>query len=182
MARQDFKGRGREDDKNKEKVIQIRRVTKVVKGGKRMAFRAAVIVGDNDGHVGLGIGKSVEVAAAIRKGVEVAKKYQVPVARVGSTIPHEIVGSLGASRVVLRPAPKGTGVIAGGAVRIVLELAGVADVVAKSIGSPNAINTAKATISALCMLKNLEDEEKVRGKKLDVKMVQEDSSVEAKAK
>ncbi len=164
----------KEEEKEKETVVQIRRVTKVVKGGKRMGFRAAVVVGDSDGHVGLGIGKAGEVSAAIRKGVEKAKKCQVSVPRVESTIPHEIEGTLGASKVLLRPAPKGTGVIAGGAVRIVLELAGVSDVVAKSLGSPNAINTAKATISALENLKDIEEEEQIRGKKLDVKFVQEE--------
>jgi small subunit ribosomal protein S5 len=172
--------RKKEDERDKEKVIQIRRVTKVVKGGKRMSFRAAVIVGDGEGNVGLGIGKAGEVSTAIRKGVEKAKKQQVPVARVGSTIPHEINGFLGASRVVLRPAPRGTGVIAGGAVRIVLELAGISDIVAKSIGSPNAINTAKATISALRNLRDIKEEEAIRGKKLDVKFVQEEFLGEGK--
>lgn len=162
-----------ENEKEKEKVIQIRRVTKVVKGGKRMGFRAAVVVGDGENHVGLGVGKAAEVSAAIRKGVEEARKYQILVAKTGSTIPHETFGSLGASEVILRPAPKGTGVIAGGAVRTVLELAGISDVVAKSLGSPSAINTAKATISALKSLRSLEDEEKLRGKKLNVKFVQE---------
>jgi len=163
----------KDDDKIKEKVVQIRRVTKVVKGGKRMGFRAAVVVGDEAGHVGIGIGKAVEVSAAIRKGVEDAKKRQVEVTRIGTTIPHEILGQAGSSRVLIRPAPKGTGVIAGGAVRIILELSGIHDVVAKSLGSPNAINTAKATISGLQGLKKLKEEETLRGKKLPVKFVQE---------
>lgn len=162
-----------EDDKEKEKVIQIRRVTKVVKGGKRMGFRAAVVVGDSEGHVGLGVGKAGEVSAAIRKGVDEAKKYMIAVLKVGSTIPHEARGALGASKVILRPAPRGTGVIAGGSVRSVLELAGISDIVAKSIGSPNAINAAKATINALSSLRSLEDEEKIREKKLNVRFVQE---------
>ena len=169
-----------EEEREKEKVIQIRRVTKVVKGGKRMSFRAAVVVGDGEGHVGLGIGKAAEVSAAIRKGVEEAKKYQIAVPRIGSTIPHEGEGALGASKVILRPAERGTGVIAGGAVRTVVELAGISDVVAKSIGSPNAINTAKATLNALKSLRTLEEEEKVRGKKFDVKFVQKEFSGEGK--
>jgi len=171
---EEFSRRSREDkeDQEKEKVIQIRRVTKVVKGGKRMSFRAVVVVGDTKGKVGLGVGKAGEVAAAIRKGVEQAKKFFITVPRIGSTIPHQIESSVGASTVLLRPAPKGTGVIAGGAVRVVLELGGVSDVVAKSLGSPNAINTAKATISALSDLRKLDEEEQIRGKKLDVKFVQ----------
>lgn len=169
-----------EEEKEKEKVIQIRRVTKVVKGGKRMGFRAAVIVGDGEGHVGLGVGKAAEVSAAIRKGVEEAKKCQVFVLRRGLTIPHETTGKLGASRVILRPAPRGTGVIAGGAVRTVLELSGISDVVAKSIGSPNAINTAKATINALKSIKDLAAEETLRGKKLEVRFVQEDINAQGK--
>jgi small subunit ribosomal protein S5 len=169
-----FRHRSREekDEHEKEKVIQIRRVTKVVKGGKRMSFRAVVVVGDANGKVGLGVGKAGEVAAAIRKGVEQAKKSYITVPRIGSTLPHEIESSMGASTVLLRPAPKGTGVIAGGAVRTVLELGGVSDVVAKSLGSPNAINTAKATISALSSLRKLDEEEQIRGKKLDVRFVQ----------
>lgn len=164
-----------EDEREKEKVIQIRRVTKVVKGGKKMSFRAAVVVGDLNGHVGFGVGKAGEVASAIRKGVDEAKKYQMAVTRRGSTIPHEVMGKLESSRVLLRPAPKGTGVIAGGAVRIVLELAGISDVVGKLIGSPNAINSARATLVALSSLKNKEEEEDIRGKKLDIRFVQEDA-------
>ena len=164
--------RSREEKEDKEKVIQIRRVTKVVKGGKRMGFRAAVVVGDGIAKVGIGVGKAAEVSAAIRKGVEAAKKRQIDVTKRGSTIPHESWGRLGASKVLLKPAPKGTGVIAGGAVRTVLELAGISDVVAKSIGSPSAINTARATVQALSNLKKQDDEEALRGKKLDIKFVQ----------
>lgn len=156
----------------KEKVIEIRRVTKVVKGGKKMGFRAVVVAGDQIASVGLGLGKAAEVASAIRKGVEAAKKNQIHVHQVASTIPHEIIGRFGASQVVLRPAPRGTGVIAGGAVRTVLELSGLKNVVAKSIGSSNAINVARATLSALRELKNEENENKIRGKDLKISYVE----------
>ena len=162
-----------EEVKLKEKVIQIRRVTKVVKGGKKMGFRAVVVVGNGSGEVGVGVGKAAEVSAAIRKGAETAKKKQIKFQRVGGTIPHEAVGESGASRVLLRPAPRGTGVIAGGAVRTILELAGVSDVVAKSLGSPNSINIARATVAALLSLMKLEEIETLRGKKLNVEFVQE---------
>lgn len=161
-----------EDNGQKEKVVQIRRVCKVVKGGKKMGFRAVVVVGDEEGTVGVGVGKANEVSSAIRKSVDDAKKHQIKVPIMGKTIPHETYGVSGASKVILRPAPTGTGVIAGGAVRTVLELAGIADVVAKSIGAANAINTARATIDGLKALKTLENEEDLRGKKLDVKFVQ----------
>jgi len=142
-----------EEKELEEKVVQVRRVAKVVTGGKRMGFRVLVVVGDRKGSVGIGIGKAREVSVAVRKGVEAAKKAQVKVHILGTTIPHDIIGKLGASRVLLRPAPSGRGVIAGGSVRTVLELAGIHDVVAKSIGSSNAINSAKATIAALMALK-----------------------------
>jgi len=161
-----------DDDQYKEKVIQIRRVTKVVKGGKRMGFRAVVIIGDQISQVGLGVGKAAEVSAGIRKGVEAAKKVMITVPQISGTIPHEIVGKFGASHVVLRPAPKGTGVIAGGAVRTILELCGLKNVVAKSIGSPNAINVARATLSALGALKIQAQEETIRGKELKVHYVE----------
>lgn len=163
---------GREKESEfKEKVIQIRRVTKVVKGGKKMGFRAVVVAGDMLSRVGLGIGKAVEVSAAIRKGAESAKRNQVEVHQVEGTLPHDIVGRFGASRVVLRPAPHGTGVIAGGAVRPILELAGIKNVVAKSIGSNNAINLARATLEALTSLKNLDKEQGIRGKEIKVEYV-----------
>lgn len=149
-----------------EKVVQIRRVTKVVKGGKKMGFRAVVVVGDMASHVGLGIGKAAEVSAAIRKGVEAAKKNQIEVPIVSGTITHDTVGKYGASQVVLRSAPHGTGVIAGGAVRTILELSGIKNVVAKSIGSANAINVARATLAALTSLKSLEKEKELRGKEI----------------
>jgi len=161
-----------DDDKQQEKVVQIRRICKVVKGGKKLGFRAVVVVGDGGGTVGVGVGKANEVSSAIRKSVEDAKKHQIKVPMVGKTIPHNTEGEWGASKVIIRPAPTGTGVIAGGAVRTVLELAGIADVVAKSIGASNAINTARATIEGLRVLKTLQQEEEIRGKKLDVKYVQ----------
>jgi len=161
------------DDKEyKERVVQIRRVTKVVKGGKRMGFRAVVIVGDQVSSVGLGLGKAAEVAAAIRKAVESGKRNQVKIPQYAGTIPHENIGKFGASKVVLRPAPRGTGVIAGGAVRTVLELAGIKNVVAKSLGSNNAINVARATIEGLTSLKEMEEEVAQRGKELKVKYVE----------
>ncbi len=156
----------------KEKVVQIRRVTKVVKGGKKMGFRAVVVAGDQATHVGLGIGKAAEVSAAIRKGVDAAKKNQIEVPQIAGTIPHEIMGVFGASRVVLRPAPRGTGVIAGGAVRTILELSGLKNVVAKSIGSTNAINVARATLSALDSLKRLDVENTARGREIEVEYVE----------
>ncbi|MFC1483403.1 30S ribosomal protein S5 [Candidatus Margulisiibacteriota bacterium] len=132
-----------------ERVVQIRRVTKVVKGGKNLSFRALVVVGDGKGKVGVALGKSKEVPKAIRKGIEVAKKSQISVLRDGTTIPHEIHGRFGASRVFIKPAPPGTGVIAGGIVRIVLEAAGIKDVVAKSLGSKNPVNVSRATLDGL---------------------------------
>jgi len=164
--------RQNEDDKQQEKVVQIRRICKVVKGGKKLGFRAVVVVGDSDGTVGVGVGKANEVSSAIRKSVEDAKKHQIKVPMVGKTIPHDTEGEWGASKVIMRPAPTGTGVIAGGAVRTVLELAGIADVVAKSIGASNSINSARATIEGLKILKTLAHEEEARGKKLEINFVQ----------
>ncbi len=155
-----------------ERVVQVKRVTKVVKGGKRMGFRVLSIVGNRIGDVGVGIGKAAEVSSAIRKGVELAKKSLIKIPLIGGTLPHEVLGKLGSSEVLLKPAPSGKGVIAGGSIRVVLELAGVKDVVAKSIGSGNAINTAKATIDALRKLKTIEDHEGIRGKKINVRYVQ----------
>jgi len=152
------------DSEFKEKVVQIRRVTKVVKGGKKMGFRAVVVVGDMKSRVGLGVGKAAEVSSAIRKGVEAAKKSLFDVPLISGTIPHDVAGKFSASQVILRSAPRGTGVIAGGSVRTILELSGLKNIVAKSIGSPNAINVARATLDALSLLKRIEVVTMQRGK------------------
>jgi len=149
-----------------ERVIQIRRVTKVVKGGKRLKFRVVVVLGDAQGHVGVGVGKATEIPNAVRKGVADAKKKMIDVPLSGNTIPHEVTGKAGAGKVFLKPAVPGTGVIAGGAVRAVMELAGVKDILSKSLGSDNAVNIARATIKALGMLKSPEQVAKNRGKKV----------------
>lgn len=167
----------REPKEFEERVVQVRRVCKVVKGGKRMGFRVLAVIGDKKGRVGIGLGKAAEVVSAIRKSMEDAKKNIVTIPLTGGTIAHQTEGRNSSSSVVIRPAPTGTGVIAGGSVRVVLELLGVRDAVAKSIGSSNAVNVAKATVHALLSIRDQIAIEALRGKKINVKYIQEASGV-----
>jgi len=149
-----------------ERVVQINRVAKVVKGGRRFSFSAIVVVGDGAGHVGAGLGKAGEVPEAIRKGVEDAKKNLIKIPMVGTTIPHEVNVQFSASKVMLKPASQGTGVIAGGSVRAVVEAAGIRDILAKIYGSTNPVNVTRATIEALRGLHSAEELGRRRGIKL----------------
>ena len=156
-----------EQNQHDERVIQINRVAKVVKGGRRFSFTALVVVGDGNGKVGIGYGKAKEVPAAIQKGMESARRAMVSIAMAGQTVVHQTTGEHGASRVLIKPAAPGTGVIAGGAVRQILEAAGVKDALAKSLGSPTHLNVAKAAMNALANQRRPDEVARLRGKQAE---------------
>jgi small subunit ribosomal protein S5 len=169
QAKDRRKPREREEEREQldERVVHIARTAKVLKGGRRFAFRAVVVVGDNHGQVGFGVGKAREVPEAVRKASERARKIMRPIPMVGTTIPHAAIGDFSAARVLLRPASAGTGVIAGGGVRAVLEAAGIRDILTKSQGSANMLNVVAATFKALESLKNPEEEARRRGRPVE---------------
>jgi len=164
-----------QDNQWTEKVVQVRRVTKVVKGGKRLNFRVITIIGDGEGQVGIGVGKSKDVVGAIQKGMTDARKNLIKVPIVNTTIPHPVTVRLGSAKVLVKPAKQGTGVIAGGAVRIVLEAAGIRNATAKCLGSKSPLNNARATVEALRQLETVEAIAEARG--IDVKEVMQGPAV-----
>ncbi|MBN2300232.1 MAG: 30S ribosomal protein S5 [Acholeplasmataceae bacterium] len=163
MARERFKQAEQQENQFEERVVSINRVTKVVKGGRRFRFAALVVIGNKQGEVGFGTGKAAEVPDAIKKAVEDAKVNMITVPIVGSTIPHAITGNFGAGKVFMKPASEGTGIIAGGAVRAVFELAGINDILSKSIGTSTPINMVRATFAALRELRTAEQVAALRG-------------------
>lgn len=165
--RRDRRDRMEEPPEFEEKLVAVNRVTKTVKGGRNMRFSALIVIGDKKGRVGVGMGKAVEIPEAIRKASEAAKKNLVTIATKDTSIPHETVGRFGTAKVVLLPAPEGTGVIAGGPARAVLELCGVKDIRTKSYGTNNPINTVKATLEGLKSLRTVEQVAKLRGKTVE---------------
>ena len=167
MGRRGVRSDFTEGEELEERVVHIARVAKVVSGGRRFAFRVVVVVGDRQGQVGVGVGKAREVPEAIRKGVERAKRDMQPVPMVGTTIPHPVLSQYGAAKVLLKPASPGTGVIAGGGVRAVVEAAGIGDILSKSLGSPNMLNVVMATVKGLRQLKDIEEEARRRGKAVE---------------
>ncbi|HIT68860.1 MAG TPA: 30S ribosomal protein S5 [Candidatus Aphodomonas merdavium] len=165
--RRDRRDRNEEPPEFEEKLVSVNRVTKTVKGGRNMRFSALIVIGDKKGRVGVGMGKAVEIPEAIRKASEAAKKNLVTIATKDTTIPHETVGYFGTAKVVLLPAPEGTGVIAGGPARAVLELCGIKNIRTKSYGTSNPINTVKATMEGLKTLRSAEQVAKLRGKTVE---------------
>lgn len=164
MAKRENKFQKEQQDELLNKLICVNRVTKVVKGGRTMRFAALIVVGDGNGSVGVGMGKAAEVPEAIRKATAEAKRNMIKIAMVGTTIPHDIIGQFGSGKVILLPAEEGTGVIAGGPIRAVLEVAGIKDIRTKCLGTNNPINSVKATIEGLSRLRSVEQVAALRGK------------------
>jgi len=167
MRMDNRRDQGGRESEFQEKIVSLNRVSKVVKGGRRFSFSALVVVGDGQGRVGAGLGKASEVPEAIRKGVEAGKRNMITVPLVGRTIPHELRFRVGAAKVMLKPAVPGTGVISGGAMRAVVEAAGIHDILTKSLGTNNPINVVRATVGALAAMRTLDDVAQARGKRPD---------------